>query len=156
MSEDTGINGGDPLGLGLDLSQVDTSRPVLPEALYVLNIKDVKVQPSKKDADKKNLVVTFETTAEAMDVTGTKQINAGYIVTKYYPLQQSDNDKAPDFKRDLAFLQDAVEGTKQGERPPFNPFNYVGQRVMAKLKVRADDGEFGAQNDIAKLETLTA
>lgn len=152
MNENEGI---DPLGLGLDLSQVDTSRPCLPEGLYVLEVGAVELKANKAETGR-NLVVQFKTVTDAMDHTGAKLIPVGFAVTKYYPMQQSDNPKAPDFKRDLAFLQDAVEGTKQGERPPFNPFNYVGMQVLAKLRVRADDGEYGAQNEIAKLEKVSA
>lgn len=145
--------GADPLGLGLDLSGVDTSRPALPEGMYVLEVKEVKREPNKAQTGF-NLVVVFVTTSESPDVTGEKTINPGFPIRKYYGLQQSDNAKAPDFKADLARLQDAVEGTEQGNRPPFNPFNYVGKMVMAKLKVETTD-EYGTQNNIAKLEPVT-
>lgn len=140
----------DPLGLGLDLSGVDTSRPVLPEQMHVLSLAKVDVTDNKAGTGK-NLVVVFNTVNDSPDVTGAKIISAGYPITKYYPLQQSENPKAPDFKADLARLQDAVEGSKQGERGPFNPFNYVGKLVMAKLKVKKDE-EFGDSNEIVKLE----
>lgn len=145
--------GADPLGLGIDLSGVDTSRPALPEGMYVLEVKDVKREQNKAQTGF-NLVVAFATTSDSPDVTGEKNIAAGFQVRKYYPLQQSDNAKAPDFKADLARLQDAVEGTEQGNRPPFNPFNYVGRQVMAKLKVETTD-EYGTQNNIAKLEPIS-
>lgn len=144
----------DPLGLGLDLSGVDTSRPVLPEQVHVLNIDKVEVKDNKAGTGR-NLVVTFKTVNDSPDATGARIISAGYPIIKYYPLQQSDNEKAPDFKADLARLQDAVEGTKQGERGAFNPFNYVGKLVMAKLKIRKDD-EFGDSNEIVKLEYASA
>ena len=108
MNENEGI---DPLGLGLDLSQVDTSRPCLPEGLYVLEVGAVELKANKAETGR-NLVVQFKTVTDAMDHTGAKLIPVGFAVTKYYPMQQSDNPKAPDFKRDLAFLQDAVEGTQ--------------------------------------------
>jgi hypothetical protein len=140
------------LGLGIDLGGVDTSRPVLPDTQHVLEVEKVDVTDNKAKTGR-NLVVTFKTVNDSPDITGERIISAGYKVTKYYPLQQSDNPKAPDFKADLARLQDAVEGTKQGERPPFNPYNYVGRMVLAKLKVRTDD-EYGTQNEIGKLDYL--
>jgi hypothetical protein len=149
MSE---IENVDPLGLGLDLGGVDTSRPVLPDTQHVLEVEKVEVTDNKAKTGR-NLVVTFKTVNDSPDITGERIISAGYKVTKYYTLQQSDNPKAPDFKADLARLQDAVEGTKQGERPPFNPYNYVGRMVLAKLKVRTDD-EYGTQNEIGKLDYL--
>ena len=152
MSEEQ--NYSDPLGLGLDLGSVDVSRPCLPEQLHVLAIDTVEVKDNKKQTGK-NLVVVFKTVNDSPDYTGARIISAGYPITKYYPLQQSDNEKAPDFKADLARLQDAVEGTKQGNRPPFNPYNYVGKLVMDKLKVRKDE-EFGDSNEISKLEVVTA
>ena len=147
------LNAADPLGLGLDLSGVDTSRPLLPEALYILAIDKVELKENKRQ-DGKNLVVTFKTTSDAMDVTGARPISAGFTITKYYPMQQSTNEKAPDYRVDLAKLQDGVEGTKQGERPPFNPFNYTGRLVMVKLRVRKSDDEFGDQNEIGKIEPV--
>jgi hypothetical protein len=144
----------DPLGLGMDLSTVDVSRPCLPEQMHVLSIDSVEVKPNKKETGR-NLVVVFKTVNDSPDVTGAKIISAGYPITKYYPLQQSDNEKAPDFKADLARLQDAVEGTKQGERPPFQPFNYVGKLVMARIRIKKDE-EYGDSNEIAKLEAVTA
>lgn len=153
MSDENNTNS-DPLGLGLNLNNVDTSRPCLPEQLHVLAIDSVEVKANKAETGK-NLVVVFKTVNDSPDVTGAKMISAGYPITKYYPLQQSDNPKAPDFQRDLALLQDAVEGTKAGSRPDFHPFNYVGKMVMAKLRVRKDE-EFGDSNEIAKLEVLTA
>ena len=141
----------DALGLGLDLNTVDTARPVLPEQIHALAIDKVDIQDSKSKAGNRNLVVTFKSVNDSPDVTGARIISAGYPITKYYPLQQSDNPKAPDFQADLARLQDAVEGSKQGERGPFNPYNYVGKIVLAKLKVRKDD-EFGDSNEISKLE----
>lgn len=144
----------DPLGLGIDLSGVDTSRPCLPEGARVLAIGEVKLEPNKKQ-NGRNLVVTFETMEDSPDVTGEKLISAGFKITKYYPMQQSDNPKAPDYRADLARLQDAVEGTKQGERPPFNPFNYTGKAVLAKIKITSSE-EYGNQNEISKLEVLSA
>lgn len=151
-TEDGG-GGADPLGLGLDLSGVDTSRPVLPEGSYILEVGKVERTENKAKTGF-NLVVQFKTTADSPDVTGERVMSAGYAITKYYPLQQSANEKAPDYKADLARLQDAVEGTEQGNRPPFNPFNYVGRLVHAKLKIRTDD-EFGTQNEIGKIEAVT-
>ncbi len=153
MSENQGI---DPLGLGLDLSTVDTSRPVLPESLYVLEVGNVEVANKKDDDTKRNLVITFKTTVDSPDATGERIISAGFQITKYYPLQQSDKEKAPDYRRDLAVLQDAMEGTKQGERPPFNPFNYIGRQVLAKVKIKPATDDFGAGNEIAKLQPVTA
>jgi len=127
MSDETNV---DPLGLGLDLSTVDVSRPCLPEMVHVLAVDKVEVKDNKAGTGR-NLVVVFKTVNDSPDVTGARVISAGYPITKYYPLQQSDNEKAPDFKADLARLQDAVEGTKQGERPAFNPFNYVGSMVLS-------------------------
>jgi hypothetical protein len=126
----------------------------LPEGICVLEIGKVGREASKKTAGNFNLVVQFKTTSDSPDVTGEKVISAGFPITKYYPLQQSSNDKAPDFRADLARLQDAVEGTEQGNRPPFNPFNYTGKLVMGKLKVVTSD-EYGTQNEIAKLEFVT-
>lgn len=144
--------GSDPLGLGMDLSNVDVSRPVLPETEVVLVTDKVEVTDNKAKTGR-NLVVVFKTVNDSPDVTGEKIISAGFPITKYYPLQQSDNPKAPDFRADLTRLQDAVEGTSQGNRPLFHPHNYVGKMVAARLKIRMDE-EFGNSNEIGKLSFL--
>lgn len=149
--ENTGI---DPLGLGMNLSEVDTSRPCLAEGVHMLSIATVTVADNKALTGK-NLVVEFQTVNDSPDVSGEKIIGAGWKITKYYPMQQSDNPKAPDFRADLARLQDAVEKTSQGNRPVFSPFNYIGQMVVARLKVKQDD-VFGMTNEIAKLEPVEA
>ena len=150
MSDETS----DPLGLGLNLGDVNTSRPCLPEGIHALNIKSVEVKANKAETGR-NLVVVFETVNESVDSTGEKTISPGFPITRYYALQQSDNEKAPDYRADLARLQDAVEGTKQGERPPFNPYNYVGKLVLARIKIKHSD-EYGDGNEIARLEQMTA
>lgn len=145
----------DALGLGMDLSGVDTNRPVLPEASYILEVKDVKVEQNKKQTGR-NLVVEFMTTSDCTDATGARVIGAGYTILKYYPLQQSDNPKAPDFQADLARLQDAVEGPEsRAGGAKFQPFNYVGAKVMAKLKIRNDE-QYGPSNEIGRLDFVPA
>ncbi len=145
----------DALGLGMDLSGVDTSRPCLPETAVVLQIGEVKRTANKSETGF-NLVVEFKTVVDMPDATGARIVSAGYPITKYYPLQQSDNPKAPDFRRDLALLQDAVEGPDARKNAaPFAPFNYTGSMVVAKLKIRQDEA-YGPSNEISKLDQYVA
>lgn len=144
----------DPLGLGGDLNEVDTSMPTLVEGLYELVVDKVEPKPNKA-GDGRNLVVTFKTTAPATSVQAQEKgeeddIKAGFPITCWWPLQQSDNPDAPDFKERHAQFQDAVLGTEKGNRPPYNPFAYVGARIIARLKVTKDD-EYGLGNDVRRM-----
>ncbi len=114
----------------------------------------MEVKRNKRN-DGDNLLIVFETVNESPDSTGEKVIGPGFPIMKYYGLQQSENPKAPDFKADLARLQDAVEGTTQGNRPAFNPYNYTGTIVLVRLKISQSD-EYGDSNDITKIEAMTA
>ena len=149
----------DPLGLGINLQEVDTGRPVLAEDKYVMEIKDIDVKENKKQTGR-NLVVIFatiqaETSVKASQDGLTGDIKAGFTVRKYYPLQQSDNPDAPDFREDLARLQDAVEGsTKENRNPRFDPYSFKGQKVIVGLKVENDEqyGQSNAVRSIAHFE----
>lgn len=146
--------GDDPLGIGGDLNAVDTSMPVLTEGLYELEVDDVSVKENKAGTGR-NLVVRFKTTQPATSVQGAERgeehdINPGFPVSCYWPLQQSDNPDAPDFLQRHAEFQDAVLGTEKGNRPQYNPFAYKGSKVIARIKVTKDE-TYGLGNDVKRL-----
>ena len=156
----------DPLGLNIDTNEVDTSRPLLTDGIYPVLVSKAEVTPNKAGTGR-NLVVTFSTLEPATSVAAESEgrsndIAPGWMLTRYYPLQQSDNPKAPDFRVDLVKLQDACLGTKQGTRPAFNPNNFVGCKVRAAVKVRkakldsSGQPEFGfpPQNDVGAITSL--
>lgn len=149
------IRENDPLGIILDLNDVDTSMPVLVEGLYILTIDKVEVVENK-DKTGNNLLIIFKTAADATSLKGQAEgkefdVKAGFPIRQYMPMQPNPNKPdARDFKENLAALQDAVTGSKKGNRGPFQPSTYVGRQVSARLKV-TEDPEYGKQNNIARL-----
>ncbi len=147
----------DPLGLNLDLNDVDTSMPVLMEGLYALIVDKIEVVQNK-DQTGNNLKVTYATMADATSLAGNEtgdinDIKAGFKLTQFMPLQA--NPEKPDYKyeKNLARLQDAVTGSKQGNRGKFMPTTYIGRPLMGKVKVQKDE-EYGVRNNIANLSVL--
>ena len=143
----------DPLGLNIDLAGVSTAMPVLPAAKYPMHIASVEPKQGKDDPNKRNLLVSF-TTAEDVTLADGSIISAGFKLSKYYPLQQSDNPKAPDFRRDLAVLVDAALGTDESNRPSLGEAaaSLAGRTVIASLAIE-NDPVYGSQNRIGRLSS---
>lgn len=140
----------DPLGLGINLQAVDTSSPVLRDGIYPATIKSADVVPNKKDPAKRNLRVQFTLDIDAPTVQDST-VAAGWPLSKYYPLQQSDNDKAPPFERDLTALVDASFGIKNAEDRPMgfpNPATLVGRQVRLRVKCTVNTQTDEKSNDI--------
>ena len=138
------------LNLNIDLSNVDTTMPVLSSGLYNLTIKNFEVAENKKKTGQ-NLVATFatttqETSVQAMEKGEMGDLKPGFTIRKWYPLQQSDNPDAPDFTRDLAILQEAALGVKKN----LDLNELLDKLVAAKVKV-SDSEEYGLGNDIGRI-----
>lgn len=139
-----------PLELDVDLSQVDTSFPVL-----VAGLKDLTVKAFTKEENKAkngfNLVVELATTTADKTVTDA-DVPAGFVLKKWYPLQDKPGTTKPgNWKINLAAFQDACLGTTQGTRPAkFNTDDYLHRVVRAN--VTAAPGDNGRmQNSIEDL-----
>lgn len=143
----------DPLDLNIDLNGVDTSAPCLVAGEYAFHIGDIKVEPKKDEPTKRNLVVKFVLAQPANSSAG-HSISPGFPISKYYPLQQSENPKAPDFKRDLSILLDAVFATNESTRPKLNGetlAEMLGRTVVAVVSVTNSEA-YGAQNNIVRIK----
>jgi hypothetical protein len=138
----------DPLGLNINLKEVDTSRPVLVEGKFLFSVKECSVVPKKDDPSKRNLMVVFALDQEADSVQGDK-INPGFQVRRYLPLQQSDNPNAQDFTKDLVrFLDAAFDIDDPQDRPTAfpDPAEFVGRQLGLAIRIQEDDT--GKQNDV--------
>jgi hypothetical protein len=147
----------DALGLNLDLNGVDTASPVLEANSYVAEIAEVKVVENKAKTGN-NLVVVFKTCSTATSVQGRAEgksddVKPGWTLRQFMPLQQSENPDAPDYRKQLAALQDAVEGTTKDSRSQFNPYTYVGRQVLLRVTVK-DDETYGLTNEIRKVSAV--
>lgn len=141
----------DPLNLNIDLAGVSTAMPVLPAGKYPFHLISGEVKAGKDNPNKNNLLVTFGL-AQDVGLADGSVLSAGFKLSKYYPLQQSDNPKAPDFKRDLCVLVDAALGTDETNRPNLGAAlnDIIGRTVMASIVVE-NDPVYGAQNRIGRL-----
>ena len=147
MSEAT-----DPLALGVDLNDVDTGRPVLPKAQYVMKVDNVEVVENKVGTGR-NLILDFATTQPTESIKGA-QVNVGFRIRNYYPLQPSENNPDSDlWKQRLARLQDTLLATKQGERGEFNPYDFKERQVIADIDIETSE-EYGDQNRVKKIASF--
>jgi len=147
----------EPLELDVNLSQIDTTFPVLKAG-----IKDMKVASITKEENKDkngfNVVVTLETTEPDEDQNG-KPVLPGQPGTKiktYYALQPKADSADPEgWKKRLAQFQDAVLGTSQGTRPDkFASADYIGRVVRAVVDAKPGDNG-NMQNSIKSLSYPT-
>jgi hypothetical protein len=145
----------DPLSFEINMTEVNTDMPRLPKGEYLFGIKEATVAPNKEQTGH-NLMVIFELRQPATSHTGDP-INAGYPVRKYYPLQQSQKENAPDFRRDIAILLDAAYGVKNpADRPKLNTETIAGlaQRNVVLVLNLKDDENYGLQNEIRSVKPV--
>lgn len=144
-----------PLDLNIDVKDVSTAMPRLAENEYICSIKSATVEENKAKTGN-NLVVVFATTEEAEDQNG-EPLGAGIQVRKYYPLQQSSNERAPDFRRDLTILVDAAFNIDEAHNRPTitneTLAQLVGEEVSVRVRLRESD-QYGLQNEIARISAI--
>lgn len=133
----------DPLGLNVNLREVDTTYPVAAAGLHPCTIKALEIVPKKDEPDKRNLMVTYALAQPVPAVAGPSDtVRAGYTFKQWLPLQQSDNPDAPKFEENLARFVDAVFNIKDAKDRPagFPPFaEIIGRPVRVAVLVTEDD-----------------
>lgn len=148
-----------PLNLNVELAGVDTARPLIPDNSQVpMLVKEVAVDDNKARTGK-NLIVTFATAAPCVS-TKNKQINPGFVLTKYYPLQPSqkqiDSGMGDRPFIDLSMLVDALFGTDESNRPNLTGevvSQMTGKQALVVIRIR-DSEDYGEQNEIARVLPL--
>ena len=147
----------EPLNLNVDLSKTDTSMPRLRQGNYACRIEEATIVPKKDDPSKHNLLVIFATIEEGVDQIGNK-LEAGVQLRNYYPLQQSDNENAPDFLRGIAALFDAAfKCASPEDRPPLTNETIAAlasQEVICSVKLE-DDAQYGLSNRVNFVRALS-
>lgn len=145
----------EPLNLNIGLGDVDTSMPRLASGKHLMGIKKAEVGPNKAGTGH-NLLVSFAT-KEPAESTAGDVLNPGFQVRKYYPLQQSDKENAPDFRRDIAVLIDAAYNVDDANnRPTLSQetiAGLVGREVVVTVKVTQSD-EYGEQNEVGMISAV--
>lgn len=145
----------DPLSFDIEMTEVDTSMPRLPKGEYLFGIKSGEIKENKEQTGH-NLLVIFELRNAATGLNG-EPISAGYQIRRYYPLQQSQKENAPDFRRDIAVLLDAAYKVKDAkDRPKLNNETIAGlaqRNVVLSIKVK-DDPAYGLVNEIGSVKSV--
>lgn len=126
----------------MDLSNVETGLPLLPDGLYTLQVAEIETKANKKGTGS-NLNIKFVTTEPVTDLNGNP-VNPGFPLFDLISLVKSEKyDPIPK----LAAFKEAVTGTKSGS---FNPLEqYLGLSVCVKLKIERD-AEYGDKNRIQR------
>jgi len=133
-------------GAGLlddDLSDVDTSFPLLAEGVYDMVIKEVKLEENKAKTGN-NVVIKVATTVPAKSVKG-EHLNPGMVLTNYISTVEVPGKYDRDaIKRNLATF---VQATGLGGA--INPMDRFKDKIVrCKVKVRPPEGQYEAANDI--------
>jgi len=125
------------LDLDIDLTQVDTDYPSASIGDHHMRITRVEQVAWKSDSSKSSLAVQF-TNVEPVLSTKGREMAPGFLVSTWrLALQQADNERAPDFKIDLAKLVEAA----YGEKVRLNQENLdglVGKEVLVTFKAAKD------------------
>mgnify|MGYP000281788675 CR=1 FL=1 len=148
----------------ISLADVKLTPPVFAAGAYAFEVVKQEVTDNKAGTGK-NFVVTFASLASATSKdkvqageSDANDIPAGRQLTKYYPLQQSDNPKAPDFRADLTRLMMALHNCSQADCPPFRTSNdLTGKKLVLQLRVApANEATgYGESNEVSKYMPLT-
>lgn len=122
----------------LDLTNVETNRPLMPEGTTRMVLKGFKTEENKAKSGK-NLLVILETT-QALTATNGKPLSPGWRHTERISLVQTEKY---DPKENLARLQECFLGVKG----PFKSSELINREGEVKVKIERSD-EFGNQNRI--------
>ncbi len=150
------------LNIKIDLANVSTNMKHANVGDYPAKIDKLEVSDNKAGTGQ-NLLVIFKIDGPiaSLDAAANGEVNDmpnGTLMRKYYPLQQSDNPKAPDFRVDLCRLVDAVYGTTDDTRPDLTEDvlnGTLGKPVMLTLKLAKPTTEYpDASTEIGRVSKL--
>jgi hypothetical protein len=135
--------------LSADMSNVDTSYPVLAKGLKELVIAEVKEVDNKAQTGKV-LEVHLKTTLPDVNIQakpGTDNVvQAGFPILHRIGLTPTDKYTIAMIKRAIAIFKEAVFGDKN---TPAQPADFAGRNVMAQVTIE-NSQEFGNQNRISR------
>lgn len=144
----------DPLNVDIQLGDVETSVPLLPEADYALQVAESTIDPNK-DKTGLNWNLKLVTTTPATSVDG-RDVAPNFPVFTVCALQAREDSKDPDaFKRMIAQTIDAIFGTTKENRPNFNRELVdaaVGKQVLAHVFI--DEYQGNKNNKVKRLKAI--
>lgn len=132
----------DPLNISLDLTNVETTLPILPDGDYRFQIAESAIVPNK-DATGYNWKLKLGLADPATAVDG-RPVAPNFPVFHTMALQarEDSNDKEA-FKRSIGEAIDAIYGTDKSNRPNFNAQlvqDVVGKTVKATIAIDTYQG----------------
>lgn len=125
----------------LDLTNTDTSMPLLAGGLYKFTVSEIAAVDNKKKTGQ-NLKIKLKLEETVKDTRGG-EVHAGYPIFDTTSLVKTEKF---DPRRRLAEFQEAVLGTK-GHFLPLD--QYLGKEVWAKVVVESSE-EYGDQNRVSR------
>lgn len=109
----------DPLNLSLDLSNFDTTRPLLVDQDYTFQVVESAIVPNKEKSGH-NWQVKYALAQSAQAQDG-REVKPNFPIVCNYALQARPDSTDPDaFKRGLGDTIDAIFGSTMETRPLFN------------------------------------
>lgn len=142
----------DPLRLNITLAGVDATLPLLPEADYLVQVKESSIDPNKdQNGLNWNLKLGIVNPATAVD---GRAVNPDYPVFAVYALQAKADSKDPEaFKRSLCEAIDALLGTNKDTRPDLTQAlltEMVGKQCVAHVII--DEYQGNKNNKVRRLK----
>lgn len=126
----------------MDLTNVETGVPLIPEGLYEVSVLEAKTEPNKKKTGH-NLSLKFGLTQPTTSLDG-KAINPNFPLFTIISLVKTEKY---DPRQNLAAFMECFKGTKAGNFLPVEQF--IG--MTGNVRVKIDDSpEFGKKNVIAR------
>ena len=148
----------DPMNFAIALGgRVDTTPPCPAAGSYVATLSNVDCKPNSKGTGN-NLILQFQLDNPGPALPSAsgepKTFSAGFRLTEWLPLQQSDNPNAPDFRVKICKIYDAIAGTDDDTRPSNVPFGSLLQKKLILVIEPQHDEQYGMQPRIKKFQYL--
>jgi hypothetical protein len=135
--------------LATDTSKTDTSYPILPEGIMDMEIVSVtKVEAKLKEGQTKpgkNLEIKMKTTVAKIPYGGQgDEIQAGFPVTTYISLTESEKYTKSGIEKSLASFTQSIDRTAAGVLPLDQ---WAGRMAQVKVSYKKESGGFPPGNN---------
>ena len=135
--------------LATDTSKIDTSYPILPEGIMDMEIVSVtKVDAKLKEGQTKagkNLEIKMKTTVAKIPYGGQgDEIQAGFPVTTYISLSESEKYTRSGIEKSLATFTQSIDRSAAGILPLDQ---WTGRLAQVKVSYKKESGGFPPGNN---------
>lgn len=144
----------DPLNISIQLDDVDSDFPLLPEGDYPFQISASTIEPNK-DKNGHNWKIVLALTSPATAVDG-REVKVNTKIFDMAALQaREDSTDADAFRRGISERVDAIFGTAKANRPVFNRAlvdSALGKPVIGHVYI--DEYQGKKSNKIKRLKKV--